>query len=49
MEAGEGKKKHAAFYKKTCMLIKAADVDLLYVSFHSLSLKNKIKYTAEER
>lgn len=44
MEAGE-KNKDAAFYRTTYLylLVKAADVDLFYVTFRSLSFKNKIK------
>lgn len=50
MEAEGGKKKDAAFYRTTYLylLVKAADVDLSYVSFRSLSFKNKIKFTAKE-
>lgn len=49
MEAGE-KNKDAAFYRTTYLylLVKAADVDLFYVTFRSLSFKNKIKFTADE-
>lgn len=44
------KKKDAAFYRATYLyqLVKAADVDLSYLSFRSLTFKNKIKFTADE-
>lgn len=45
MEAKGEKKKDAAFYGATYLyqLVKAADVDLSYLSFRSLTFKNKIK------